>query len=254
MADMVKQFKHIKISDDLESVHKARKHIKKLRALLRLIRGKLGHQVYHRQNAALRKIARALSGARDSTIRLKTLAALRRSHPAQISKNDFLVVKKVLLRAQKGQLRALKSSKIFRKPNLKRLKHEFKRLKINSIKARNLQLGLGKTQNRFIDASQQAKLAPNDKTIHQWRKRTKDLLYQSCFLENLSRDFFIRQAKWLKKLGEYLGDAHDLAMLETKIAAMKPVFAGLLKLSEKRRIQLQKLAFRLAKINICEIS
>jgi CHAD domain-containing protein len=249
MASISKQFKQLEKSTDSESVHKARQHIKKLRALLRLIRGELDREIYHRQNAALRKMARALSGMRESTIQLKTLATLRRSHPVQLSKKEFQFFKKILLRAHRRQPHALKASKAFSKKKLKRLKHEINRWKIDGIKARDLQLGIKKTRNRFLDAHQQARLAPDDKTIHEWRKRTKDFLYQSQFLENLRPEFFVRQAEWLGRLGEYLGDAHDLAMLETKIAVMKPVFTRLLKLSEQRRIQLQTLAFTLVAKN-----
>src|SRR3712207_5368852 len=59
-----------------EAVHEARKDMKKLRALLRLLRGELGDRVRARENAAFRDTARHLSGVRDADVMLATLGAL----------------------------------------------------------------------------------------------------------------------------------------------------------------------------------
>jgi CHAD domain-containing protein len=45
-----------------EAVHEARKDMKKLRALLRLVRGELGDDVYRAENACFRDTARRLAG------------------------------------------------------------------------------------------------------------------------------------------------------------------------------------------------
>src|ERR671917_266737 len=59
-----------------EAVHEARKDMKKLRALLRLLRGELGDRVRARENAAFRDAARELAGVRDADVMLETLGAL----------------------------------------------------------------------------------------------------------------------------------------------------------------------------------
>jgi CHAD domain-containing protein len=59
-----------------EAVHNARKDMKKLRALLRLVRGELGKSVYQRENACFRDAAAALAGARDADVMLATLEKL----------------------------------------------------------------------------------------------------------------------------------------------------------------------------------
>jgi CHAD domain-containing protein len=63
-------------STPVEAVHEARKDMKKLRALLRLMRGELGGQRFARENACFRDAARELSGARDADVMLETLAGL----------------------------------------------------------------------------------------------------------------------------------------------------------------------------------
>ena len=47
-----------------EAVHEARKDMKKLRALLRLVRGELGDRVYGAENTCFRDTARGFSHAR----------------------------------------------------------------------------------------------------------------------------------------------------------------------------------------------
>ena len=55
-----------------EAVHSARKDMKKLRALLRLVRGELGASVYRRENARFREAAATLAGLRDADVMLVT--------------------------------------------------------------------------------------------------------------------------------------------------------------------------------------
>ena len=64
---------------DLESIHSARKEIKKLRALLRLVECNIGKKSFKNVNEHLRKAARRLSAARDAQVQLETLNHLLRS-------------------------------------------------------------------------------------------------------------------------------------------------------------------------------
>src|SRR3954447_23499769 len=59
-----------------EAVHEARKDMKKLRALLRLVRGELGGRVYSAENACFRDTARELAGVREADAKLATLGDL----------------------------------------------------------------------------------------------------------------------------------------------------------------------------------
>ena len=59
--------------DPVSAVHEARKAIKKSRSLLRLTRGAMPSKQRRRENDALRRAARHLSGSRDADV--KTAAA-----------------------------------------------------------------------------------------------------------------------------------------------------------------------------------
>lgn len=60
-----------------EIIHKVRKHLKKLRALMRLVRDELESDVYKPNNVFYRDLGRQLSDLRDVTSLLETLELLR---------------------------------------------------------------------------------------------------------------------------------------------------------------------------------
>ncbi len=66
-----------KPEDGEQTVHETRKALKRLRALLALLRPELGRKRYARENAALRDCARRLAGARDAEVMVGTLDAAR---------------------------------------------------------------------------------------------------------------------------------------------------------------------------------
>ena len=57
----------------LGAVHEARKSVKKLRALVRLIADGLGERTLEQENRTFRKIGRDLSPLRDAEVLVKTL-------------------------------------------------------------------------------------------------------------------------------------------------------------------------------------
>ena len=62
--------------DPDEAVHDARKDLKKLRALLRLVRDGLGEVRYRKENRALRNAGRALADFRDAAVRVELVEKL----------------------------------------------------------------------------------------------------------------------------------------------------------------------------------
>ncbi len=231
-----------------EAIHHVRKHIKKLRALLRLVHKELGRKTYRREKAGLRQLNLALSSVREATVHLKTLGSLRRGYPDDLSKSDFDSLKQALLRIKTRRIRALRTSKVLGRAKVRRIKSRMGDWKLEKINVLGLWSGIEQTRQRFRDAQQRATLEPNDENIHEWRKRAKDLLYQSEFLKNLNPGFFSRRINQLKKLGDCLGAVHDLARLEND-ARKLGVSDGWLKFAGARRLQLQKLAFAFADQN-----
>src|SRR5215472_3347555 len=58
-------------------VHETRKHLKKARAILRLIRKEIGRGLFKKQDHRLRDIGRLISEIRDAEVRLQTVRELQ---------------------------------------------------------------------------------------------------------------------------------------------------------------------------------
>ena len=65
-----------------DSIHGARKDLKKLRAVLRLSRDELGAKLFRTENRRYRDAGRLLSTSRDAEVKLQTVVALRRRFEA----------------------------------------------------------------------------------------------------------------------------------------------------------------------------
>jgi CHAD domain. len=59
-------------------VHETRKHLKKARAALRLVRREIGRGLFKRQDHCLRDVGRMISEIRDAEVRLETVRQLQK--------------------------------------------------------------------------------------------------------------------------------------------------------------------------------
>src|SRR6056297_2462572 len=78
-----------------EAIHEARKHFKKIRAVLRLVRKQLG-EVYRRENAWFRDAGREFSDERDAQAMLEAFDALKAHHPDPLEGVEFIPVQERL--------------------------------------------------------------------------------------------------------------------------------------------------------------
>ena len=76
---------------DAKAIHETRKALKRLRALVGLLREELGERRYKREHAILRDAARQLAGARDAEVMVDTLDALLERHPRKLGRRRPLI-------------------------------------------------------------------------------------------------------------------------------------------------------------------
>src|SRR5262245_25821071 len=81
--------KDLRAFRNLEVVHSARKRLKMLRAVLRLVRPAIDGTAFHRENLALRDIGRSLSVQRDADVFVEVMRALK---PVRTSDRGYRVV------------------------------------------------------------------------------------------------------------------------------------------------------------------
>ncbi len=210
------------------TVHEVRKHLKKLRAAMRLAIGEVGKSQHAREDRCVRKIGRLVSDLRDAQVRLQTLIQLRDETAfAGWQKEAIPQLERVGARLSKWPLEGLTWNQICGA--------------VAKIYKRG-QRGLAKTIND-----------PDPENFHAWRKRVKDLWYQLRILQPLNRVVLEETAHDAKVLGELLGREHDFAFLlerlekESGDEALRDELAQLQKVISKRGKRLRRNALELGR-------
>lgn len=226
-----------------EAVHAARTHIKKLRALARLIRKPIGRKLYTDCNDILKDIAKSLAPLRDAYVRLRTLERLKQAHPEQLPGQPALQT--LLTQAQPANLPVHAQSAKWRKRQVNRLLAMIGSWPLDGIKKRTLKKGIERSSHRVRKKFKEAKKLSTVENLHTWRKAAKDLAHQMAVMEDVVR-IKAKQLAIAKKLGQLLGDDHDLAMFQMKAAELRrPLWQPIQKVIGKKRKALQKAAFKL---------
>jgi CHAD domain-containing protein len=230
-----------------EAVHEARKDMKKLRALLRLVRGELGDRVYAAENTCFRDTARELSGVRDADVMLVTLGHLEERYgelPGAGSRlRPALVAHR--FRASAEGLRP--------KAAIDTLGEARERvadwpLETDGFEA--FEEGLERIYRQGRRDFRAARKSPSAERMHEWRKRTKDLWYHLQLLEESWKPVIGALADEAHELSDRLGDEHDLTVLSewahrhaSALNGSEPVLRGFDVILEARQRELQQEAF-----------
>jgi len=211
---------NLKDRDRLKSVHEVRKEIKKLRAILRLVRGEIGKNFYRKSNEMFRKVAVFLTAIRDSHVKLNAFEALTRHFKRRLPKRPFPKIKKVLQKICRAEERKfLKSNSISKvKRLLRKAERQVENLKIKSDGWAAIRPGLKKSFSRGREACKTVLEKSSPENFHEWRKRVKDLWHYLQLLCPAWSKELRAAADELQTLGELLGDDHDLVLLKEAVA------------------------------------
>ena len=225
--------------DAERAVHEARKHIKRLRSLLRLSRAGMDPAARRALNAELRDLARRLSAARDADVMVQTVGALRgRFHGALTARTVPTLEARF----------AAEAADISRPPDV-------------AVALQALLAGVDEWPLDWIDFAAGATVVyargraemdralddPSLFQLHEWRKRVKDLWYHAQLLTAAWPPVFDALAAEAHRLADRLGDDHDFGVLAERIGAAGdgPDVARLVALCHARREELQQDAFAL---------
>ena len=201
-----------------EAIHEARKSVKKIRAVLRLIRPELG-SVYRAENERLRGVGQKLSEFRDAGAIIETFDDLKEKYRDELGRHTLSPIRR-RLNAQKQS--AEKGNQI--EAVLQQMANTLRDVG-KDVSAWPLQTdgfcaiapGLRKTYGRGRKALAYAKKRPRPENFHEWRKRVKDHWYHVRLLEDIWTDVMRAYEKDLKDLETWLGDDHNLVVLSDKL-------------------------------------
>jgi hypothetical protein len=264
------------------AVHETRKALKRLRALVRLLRDELPQGEFARENAALREAGRRLASAREGEVMLNTLEGLLARHPRRLGRGRSLAELREALAEERDRaaLGALLGDSATRRELIGEL---------GAVRSRVLQWRLperpgmrlaedglrriyrqGRRRYRRVLAGK----GERSRVMHEWRKRVKDLRHAAEMIDRVDprgRDHgrhgrgqrgsgrarrrkqaarIQRLARRADALGELLGEDHDLAVFAERVRTDPGFRLGrgtrkaLLRLIARRRRRLRRRALR----------
>lgn len=202
---------HLDAGADPEQLHEARKRIKKLRALLRLVRPHFAG--FAAENAVLRELGRSLSGLRDADAVAGAIARLGAA-------------------AEGGTAAALACLARHAPPSGAEPQVDFAALRATLREAREraqdwritgqgfavLEPGLRLGWKLARHGAAFARRHRTPAALHEWRKRVKDHGYHARLLAPVWPEMMAPHAGALALLGELLGDRHDLELVKAALA------------------------------------
>jgi len=200
-----------------ETVHEARRHFKKLRALVQLFRGLLGAKCVRAEVAFYRDTGRKFQRLRDAEAQIATLKKLTKRFFEKRKPRIAVAAHRVLLAeaqrahralARKGRCEAVLAS-------LYEARERVAGWNLDGYRWKDLRAALRRSYRRAREAWRHASAKSKPRSLHHWRRRTKDLFYHLSLCHSAAPDFIEELAGEFEVLGEFLGDDHDLVVLRT---------------------------------------
>ena len=237
-----------------ERVHEVRTAMKKVRALNRLVRPALGKPARD-ADRRLRKIAHSVSALRDAGVILNTFDHAAAGGRRASSRAALAGVRARLALHLREQTQAFERARCARRLRSD-LAHERRRVDAWMPEADHwnaIDEGLTDGYRRARKAMAVAYASESGADFHAWRRAVKTHRHQVAALEAIAPRRMKARLHELDRLGDLLGDEHDLTVLEAAIGAELPQLADpepiehLLQQSAVRRRGLRRSAQPLGK-------
>ncbi len=236
-------------------VHRVRRHCKSMRGLLRIVRPVF--PAYQAENVIFRDVAASLSAARDSVVLVEALDGLiaeaetsRRNHPA-LEPGAIAAIRGRL--AKPASDPALVDAQLVKAADI---------LLAARVRAANWALvghghpalapGLRKTYRSARRLMAMLDETGEPQLSHEWRKQVKYHWQHMRLLRTLAPDLTRNRVRAAGRLGDLLGEQHDLDllahMLEDRAAARAPDAPTAKCIADLARHRAARLARRSAKL------
>ena len=198
------------------AIHGARKDLKKLRGLLRLLRHELGKKKFKAENRRYRDAGRLLSGSRDAEVKLETLTSLR--HGSTDLPEEAVTRWQGMLETERDELAAAMGEDADGQ-----IANAIEAITAGQQRIHQWPLGtdswalvgpgLSRSYGDGRRAMKRAMADPCAENVHAWRKRAKDLWYQLRIVRDAWPELLGETVDQAHELTDFLGDHHDLAIL-----------------------------------------
>ena len=200
-----------------KSIHETRKSMKRIRAVLRMIRDEIGYSSYYRENTFYRDLGRKLSEIRNFEVLSGSIRNLKEDLSNTITPDVFELLEKELGRqrnmvtgGQAGLSQLLRE--MARKIEISRERIYDFPIRHNDFRA--FEGGLFRMYRQGKRYLRDAKKNPSPTQVHDLRKRLKYFGYQVEILQPIFPGPMRAYASTLETVGENLGIYHDLQVLQ----------------------------------------
>lgn len=206
-------------ADPSDPIHEARKDLKKLRAVVRLVRDELGDDLYREENHRYRDAGRRLSSARDAEVKLETLDALGGRLGGELAAGAVGEWREALERERQVAIEAVRDGeRASLKEAIEAGRERIRDWPLSTDSWALVDAGLTGAYRRGRRAMRRTAADPSAENVHEWRKRTKDLRYQLRLLCNAWPQLLEAAEEQSHELSDLLGEHHDLAVLREDLA------------------------------------
>jgi CHAD domain-containing protein len=230
-----------------QALHQVRKDLKRARAALRLLREAVGEAAYAHENLELRDAARPLARVRDATVALEIVRELLDSEGKPARREKLIELRRELnaerLHAREQLLRGHKLARIEYALQDAGERAEYWRFPLNDAPV--LRVGFERVYRKGRKALKKARAELSAESLHETRKQVKYLQQALAMVADGEARGLKKLARRAEAVAERLGDDHDLAGLEARLAELRTPSRPQRKLIarlEARRAKLQKKA------------
>ncbi|MAT96168.1 MAG: hypothetical protein CL608_03420 [Anaerolineaceae bacterium] len=195
-----------------DKVHQVRKRCKKLRGLVRLVRGTFSD--YKSENRRFRDAAAQLSQIRDAEAVIETHDDLIELFDDQIDKMAFSSVGDRLEARQEDILaeKDIDQKMAQLRADMVEARDRVQKWRLSEKSFAAIEGGLAKTYRRARNAMAEAREEPTPEKLHEWRKRVKYHWYHARLLREIWPRMMRAHINVADELADLLGDHHDLAV------------------------------------------
>ncbi len=206
--------------DPDKGVHEARKTLKRLRALLRLLRAGLSPETYDQTMTALRDLGRTLAGKRDAYVVLRTIDKLRTDADPALAAALEKLKRKLDGRTDKGKPDGQADDAGQPLAELRAVEDRLEATAADGDWLDVIEAGLIDAHRKGRAALRAAQEQPSDDTYHELRKAVQIHWRHMQLLQPAWPELLGLRVQTARKLSGSIGEDHDLAMLA--LAALKP--------------------------------
>ena|SRR5262245_21066627 len=198
-----------------EAIHEVRKHCKKIRGVLRLVRPQF-EETYRFENVWFRDTAKGLAELRDAEAIIETYDNLLDKFSDQVDRRAFAPIRRALTLRQRKIIKETGNLNQILKKIRVRLDEAAKRVSDWKLEVDGFDgieggfLATYRPARKTMAAAYEDSIAEN---FHEWRKQAKYHGYHTRLLRELWKPVMRSRDKEADELSDLLGDDHNLDVL-----------------------------------------